>query len=89
MKRSRFTPNQIMTAPSKAAKAHGRLRRGQGYSVTALLEEYNLLRRCISRLAEKHFHEMDGPILLSDLSQLGEVIGRQTQTALKTFLDHA
>ena len=89
MKRSQFTPKQLVTTSSRAAAAHGRLRRGQGYSVTALVEEYNLLRRCISRLAEKHVHQMDSHLLLGDLSQVGEAIGLQTQSALHSFLDRA
>jgi hypothetical protein len=89
MKRSQFTPKALMTTSSRAADAHGRLRRKQGYSVTALVEEYNLVRRCISRVAEKHLDQMESRLLLHDLSQVGTAIDRQVQGALDNFLNHA
>jgi hypothetical protein len=89
MKRSGLTPRALMTTSSRAADAHGRLRRKQGYSVTALVEEYNLVRRCISRVAEKHLDQMDSHLLLHDPSQVGAAIDRQVHGALDNFLDHA
>src|SRR5712692_4585013 len=79
LKIMKFTPQEIATLPMKAAVEHGRLRRAQGYTAPALVEDYNLLRRCISSLAEKHYHELDAHLLLHDLSQIGEVLDVQLQ----------
>jgi transcriptional regulator with XRE-family HTH domain len=89
MRRSQFTHKALLTTSSRVAEAHGRLRRKQGYSVTALVEEYNLVRRCISRVAEKHLDQLESRVLLHDLSQVGAAIDRQVQGALDNFLDHA
>ncbi len=86
LKVMKFTPKEIATLPMKAAVEHGRLRRAQGYTAPALAEDYNLIRRCITSLAEKHFHDLDAHLLLHDLSQLGEVLDVQLQSALKNFL---
>jgi hypothetical protein len=86
LKVMKFTPREIATLPMKAAEEHGRLRRAQGYPAPALVEDYNLIRRCISSVAEKHYHELDTRLLLYDLSQLGEVLDLQLQNALKNFL---
>ncbi|HVO81001.1 MAG TPA: hypothetical protein VMT28_09730 [Terriglobales bacterium] len=86
MRLSQLTPRQINANSSRAAQAHGRLRRQQRYSVSALVEEYHLLRRCISRVAEKHLHQMDRDLLFCDLDRAGEAIARQMQSALTGFL---
>jgi RsbRD-like negative regulator of sigma factor len=75
--------------PMKAAAAHGRLRREQGYSLTALLEEYNLVRRCIFDLAKEHTGQIDPNALIHDLSQVGEALDLQMQSAMRTFAANA
>jgi transcriptional regulator with XRE-family HTH domain len=87
LKLMRYSPREMATASMKVAPEHGRIRRIQNYSATSLAEEYNLMRRCISVLAEKHFPQMDGHLLLHDLAQLGEALDVQLQTALRSFLD--
>jgi hypothetical protein len=82
----KFTPKEMAASRMKAAEDHGRLRRSQEYTATALAEEYNLIRRCIFVLAEKHFDEVEPRMLLHDLAQLGEALDLQMQTALKAFL---
>jgi transcriptional regulator with XRE-family HTH domain len=89
MKLSAFPSRDIMTTPRKAAERHARLRRAQGYSVNALIEEYNLVRRCITGVAEKHFQQMDDHLLFHDLSQVGKAIDLQMQSALRYFLRRA
>ena len=89
MKLSQLPAKQVMTASRRAAEQHGRLRRAQGYSVNALVEDYNLVRRCITGVAEKHFEQMDDHLLFHDLCQVGKAIDLQTQSALKYFLHHA
>lgn len=86
LKVMKFTPREIATQPMKAAVEHGRLRRAQGYTAPALVEDYNLIRRCISSLAEKHYLELDAHLLLHDLAQIGEVLDVQLQSALTNFL---
>jgi len=84
-----FTPKQMRTTPFKAAAEHGRMRRDSGFGAIDLVEEYNLIRRCIFSLAEKHFSEMDTRMLLHDIAQMDEVLDLQLQNALKVFLSKA
>lgn len=84
-----LSPPRAAPGSLKSAVAHARLRRRQGYSVTALLEEYNLLRRCISSVAERHFHQMDHTLFFRDLGRVDEAVGRQMQSALNNFLSLA
>jgi hypothetical protein len=89
MQLSRFSPKKMLTRPRKAGEQHGRARRAQGYSADVMVEEYNLVRRCLFKIAEKHFHEMDPYLLLHDLAQVGEAIDLQMQNALSSFLGRA
>jgi hypothetical protein len=77
---------QMTTASMKAAELHGRLRQGQGFTAIALVEEYNLVRRCVFALALEHLEHMDAHLLLQDLTQFGEALDLQTQRALKDYL---
>jgi hypothetical protein len=79
-----------MTATSmKAAERHGRLRQGQGFTAMALVEEYNLVRRCVFTLAQEYLPQMDPHLLIEDLTQFGEALDLQTQRALKDYLASA
>jgi hypothetical protein len=51
------------------------------------VEDYDLIRRCITSLAEKHFSELDSYLLFNDFAHLDEVIDVQLQSALRQFLD--
>jgi uncharacterized protein VirK/YbjX len=86
VKMMRLSLKEIPTVPLKAAEHHGRTRRTQKYTPTALVEDYNLIRRCMTNLAEKHFSELDSHLLFHDLAQLGEVMDVQLQSALRSFL---
>jgi hypothetical protein len=77
---------EVASKPMKAARQHGKERRRQGYTTTTLLEEYNLIRRCIHRMAEQNFQYLDPQLLLHDLGQLGEVLDLQSQSAIREFL---
>ena len=59
MKVMKLRIKEMEAAPMKAAQKHGRLRQTQGFSPTAMVEEYNLLRRCVFGLAQEHCHQMD------------------------------
>jgi transcriptional regulator with XRE-family HTH domain len=85
----KFTLKEIASRPMKAASRHGKERREQGYTPTTLLEEYNLIRRCIYNVAEQNLKHLDGEHLIRDLGQLGEVLDFQTQSAIRAFLGHA
>ncbi len=73
----------------KAAKRHGTERRNQGYNPSGLLEEYNLIRRCIYNTAKENVADLDARFLVHDLGQLGEVLDFQSQSAIKAFLNQA
>jgi transcriptional regulator with XRE-family HTH domain len=70
----------------KAARQHGRLRQSQGFTAMGLVEEYNLVRRCVFALAQEHVHQMDAYLLIEDLTQFGEALDLQTQRALRDYL---
>jgi len=85
----KFSLKEIASKPMKAASRHGKERREQGYTPTTLLEEYNLIRRCIYNVAQQNLKHLDGEHLIRDLGQLGEVLDFQTQSAIRAFLGHA
>ncbi|MCU1298171.1 MAG: hypothetical protein JWO91_2449 [Acidobacteriaceae bacterium] len=85
----KFSLKEMSQTTMKAANQHGRARREQGYSITALLEEYNLVRRCVFALAEDNFRQLDTHFLLHDLGQIGEVLDLQMQSALRAFTGEA
>ena len=76
----------MASAPMKAAARHGRLRQRQGFSAMGLVEEYNLVRRCVFVLAQENLRHMDAQVLLQDLTQFGEALDLQTQRALRDYL---
>jgi hypothetical protein len=77
---------QMANASMKAALRHGRLRQAQGFTAMGLVEEYNLVRRCVFALALEHLEYMDPHVLLEDLTQFGEALDLQTQRALRDYL---
>jgi hypothetical protein len=79
----------MATASMKAAQQHGRLRQAQGFTAMGLVEEYNLVRRCVFGLALEHCRQMDAHVLIKDLTQFGEALDLQTQRALKDYLGSA
>ena len=85
----KFTPKEMAQMRMKAATQHGRLRRSQGYTTTGLVEDYNLIRRCVSALAEKNMNQLEAHLLLHDLSQISEALDIQLQHALRQFLAKA
>jgi len=89
LKFMKFTPKEMARMNMKAATQHGGLRRAQGYTTTGLVEDYNLIRRCVSALAEKHLNRLEAHLLLHDLSQLSEALDIQLQHALRKFLARA
>jgi hypothetical protein len=80
------TVKEMTSAPMKAAEQHGRLRQVQGFTAMGLVEEYNLVRRCIFALAQEHIQQMDTNLLLQDLTQFGEALDLQIQRALRDYL---
>ena len=86
MKVMRMSLKDMTGAPMKAAEQHGRLRQNQGFTAMALIEEYNLLRRCVFALAQEYHQQMDPHLLIQDLTQFGEALDLQTQRALQDYL---
>jgi len=86
MKVMKLSVRDMTAVPMKAAEQHGRLRQGQGFTAMGLVEEYNLVRRCIFALAQEHLRQMDAQLLLQDLTQFGEALDLQTQRALQDYL---
>jgi hypothetical protein len=89
LKAMKLSLKEMATLPMKSARDHGRARVGQGFEPTHLLEEYNLIRRCIFALAEENTGHLDSHFLVHDLSQLGEALDLQAQNALKAFIGQA
>lgn len=89
MKFMQLKVKDMTRTPMKAAEQHGRLRQVQGFTAMALVEEYNLVRRCVFTLAQEHLQQMDPRLLIQDLTQFGEALDLQTQRALKDYLGAA
>ena len=86
VKAMKFSVKDIAAAPLKAAAQHGRLRQSQGFTPMGLVEEYNLVRRCVFTLAQENLRHMDAEVLIQDLTQFGEALDLQTQRALRDYL---
>ena len=86
MKVMKFSVKDMAGVQMKAAELHGRLRQSQGITPMGLIEEYNLVRRCVFALAQEHFRQMDTQLLIQDLTQFGEALDLQTQRALQDYL---
>jgi hypothetical protein len=89
LKAMRLSLKEMATLPMKSATEHGRARRDQGYEPAHLLEEYNLIRRCIFTIAEENARHLDSHFLIHDLGQLGEALDLQAQNALRAFIGKA
>jgi hypothetical protein len=89
MKAMKLSLREMASASMKAAEQHGRLRQAQGFTAMALVEEYNLVRRCVFVLAQEHCQQMDTHLLIQDLTQFGEALDLQTQRALQDYLASA
>jgi RsbT co-antagonist protein rsbRD N-terminal domain len=89
MKVMKLSLKEMASAPMNAAKQHGRLRQAQGFTPMNLVEEYNLVRRCVFALAQEHSQQMDTHLLIQDLTQFGEALDLQTQRALRDYLGAA
>ena len=85
----KLSVSKMPSSSMKAAAEHGCTRRAQGYSPTELLEEYNLVRRCIFAMAQDSDDKLDTQFLVHDLGQIGEALDLQMQTALKAFTGEA
>jgi hypothetical protein len=89
LKAMKFSLREMASLPMKSARQHGRARRDQGYRPAHLLEEYNLIRRCIFAMAEENARHLDNHFLIHDLGQLGEALDLQAQNALSAFIGEA
>jgi len=86
MKVMKLNVKDMAGVPMKAAEQHGRLRQSQGFTPMGLVEEYNLVRRCVFALAQEYVRQMDPHLLIQDLTQFGEALDLQTQRALQDYL---
>jgi len=86
LKTMKFDVKDMAATPMKAAAQHGRLRQSQGFTPMGLVEEYNLVRRCVFTLAQENLRQMDAYLLLQDLTRFGEALDLQTQRALRDYL---
>jgi transcriptional regulator with XRE-family HTH domain len=82
----KLSVKEMASASMRAAEQHGRMRQAQGFTAMALVEEYNLVRRCVFALAQEHCQQMDAHLLIQDLTQFGEALDLQTQRALQDYL---
>jgi hypothetical protein len=89
LKAMKLSLKEMATVPMKSAREHGRARLAQGFKPSHLLEEYNLIRRCIFSIAEENAGHLDSHFLIHDLGQLGEALDLQSQQALNAFIGEA
>jgi hypothetical protein len=89
LKAMKLSLKEMATIPMKSAREHGRARLAQGFKPSHLLEEYNLIRRCIFAIADENAGHLDSHFLIHDLGQLGEALDLQSQQALDAFIGEA
>jgi hypothetical protein len=89
LKAMKLSLKEMATVPMKSAREHGRTRLAQGFKPRHLLEEYNLIRRCIFSIAEENAGHLDTHFLIHDLGQLGEALDLQSQQALNAYIGEA
>jgi transcriptional regulator with XRE-family HTH domain len=89
LKATKLSLREMATLPLKSATQHGRVRLAQGYKSRHLLEEYNLIRRCVFALAEENLSRLDSHFLIHDLGQFGEALDLQSQKALEALIGEA
>jgi hypothetical protein len=85
----KFSLKEMSSKPMKAATRHGKDRRELGYTPSTLMEEYNLIRRCVYSVAKQNLQHLDTELLIRDLGQFGEVLDFQSQNAMRAFLGQA
>jgi hypothetical protein len=69
-----------------AAAKHARVRLLQGYSAAMLIQEYCLLRRCITMLAARHAGELAVTSIIEELGQFSDVLELQLKAAVSNFV---
>jgi hypothetical protein len=89
LKAMKLSVKEMATLPMNSAREHGRARLAQGFKPRHLLEEYNLIRRCIFTIAEDNAAHLDNHFLIHDLGQLGEALDLQSQHAIHAFMGEA
>jgi DNA-binding response OmpR family regulator len=70
-----------------AARAHGLLRRGQGFTVPLLVRETRILENTISRCVQSNLLAIEISHLLSDLISVHQTIQIQLEHSVSAFLD--
>jgi hypothetical protein len=70
---------------SVAAREHGALRRGQGYSAAMMVEEARLLQVCVFETLQANWISIDFSVLLPGVMTIADEIDSQLSQAMASF----
>ena len=73
----------------KAARKHGTVRRGQGYTIPMLLIEGSILERTIAELLQDNLLAIDISTVIPDMREMSQAIARGVEASVRTFLEAA
>lgn len=83
-------PRKLGTkAVSKAAVAHGKVRRAQGYSIPMIVEESRILQVCIFDTLRNNLSTVDFSVLLTDVMTITDECDSQLKQTLTSFMGQA
>ena len=71
--------------PSKAAVAHGTVRRDQGYTAAMLVEESRILQVCIFKTLRNNLSAVDLALVLTDVMTIADEVDSQLTQTMDAF----
>ena len=79
--------NQDETTPAgkDAAKAHGRERARQGYTIPLIVIEMRLLQRVLSHVLQRNLIRMDLSTVIADMMMVGESLQEQMEYSIRGY----
>jgi two-component system, response regulator RegA len=80
------TPDISGTDEMESARAHGKERRRQGYSVPLIVAETRILYKVIADVVQTHLAEMDISSIVPDLIMISDNLNAMLVEALRSFL---
>jgi ActR/RegA family two-component response regulator len=74
---------------SKAAVAHGKVRRAQGYSIPMIVEESRILQVCIFETLKNKLDTKDSSLLLTDVMTIADECDSQLKQIVSSFMEQS
>jgi DNA-binding response OmpR family regulator len=80
------TPEESTAGGLKAASAHGRVRRSQGYTPEMLAEDSRLLGHAIHDVIETNLLDLGLSSLVSDLRRVNDTLSRELEVSIQAYM---